>query len=338
MASTASNHVEDQNVPLLNATGVYHIYRGRAKRASVVALKGLNLRIEAGEFIGVVGPSGSGKSTLMSTLGGIMTPTAGHIHYEGCDITSLSQDELTVFRRRMVGFVFQEGNLLPQISAYNNVNQAMAFNGWSYESRKKRALELLETVGVLHRKNQLAFRLSGGERQRVAIARALSNKPKLIIADEPTGNVDYKNSIHLLELFKTLNKEIGMSFLIATHSNTVASYADRSMELRDGMFVGQHGEGIDLSELDTSRIVIMDEDNRMTIPKHVLQEMGETGKLWTVDRKDNQIVLTPFDALTQMKEPKPVVVTKDVSTKECPVCGVTNDGLAKICISCGAKF
>lgn len=337
MSKTTINLKENELIiPLMDAKSIYHIYRSRAKRASVVALKGLNLRINHGEFVAVVGPSGSGKSSLMNILGGIMHPTAGHVYYDGYDITASNPEELTTFRRRMIGFVFQEGNLLYNLSAYDNVNQAMAFNGWPYEARKKRALELLETVGVLHRKNQLAYRLSGGERQRVAIARALSNQPKLIIADEPTGNVDFKTSIHILELFKELNKELGTSFLIATHSNSVAGYASRSIELKDGIFLGQHGKDIDLSKLDMSRVVVMDSDYRITIPKNVMKQLNseEIGSLWTVAVKDgNNILITPFEQM--IAETK----TGDIEKiKECPVCGENNYHDVILCSNCGAKL
>jgi putative ABC transport system ATP-binding protein len=320
--------------PLLSARSLYMIYKGKAEHASVVALKSVSLELYPGEFVAIVGPSGSGKSTLLKILGGLMHPTAGSLFFEGNDITNTPEEELTIFRRKKIGFVFQEGNLLPDLSAYDNIDQSMAINGIAYSVRKKRVLELLDLMGVLHRKNQLASRLSGGEKQRVAIARAMANNPRLIIADEPTGNVDFKTSVRLLELFKQLNRDTGMTFLIATHSNHVAGYADRSIELRDGLLLGEHGKGIDLSQLDMSRMVIMDSDNRITLPDHIVEELGSSlGNLWAIDVENHsKLVMTP---LVRMDE-EPTEEIKEI--KECPVCGLSNPLENKLCSTCGAKF
>ena len=321
---------------LLKAQNLYHIYRGKQDQASVVALKGVSLELSQGEFVSVVGPSGSGKSTLLRVLGGLMRPTAGSVMFnEEYDITKTSEEDLTFFRRHEVGFVFQEGNLLPDLSAYDNIAQSMTLAEVSYEFRKKRTLELLDAMGVLGRKNQLATRLSGGERQRVAIARAMANNPRIIIADEPTGNVDFKTSVRLLELFKQLNKDTGMTFLFATHSNHVAGYANRSIELRDGLLLGQHGRDIDLSSLDLSRMVIMDSDNRITLPENILTQLKEVGSLWNINViESKKILLTPLEYLTEEKVP--ALESRDL--RECPVCGVMNPLEGKFCISCGAKF
>ncbi len=323
---------EKEYKQLLTARSLYMIYKGRAELASVVALKSVSLEINYGDFIAIVGPSGSGKSTFLKILGGLMRPTAGSLVFEGVDITKTPEEELTSLRREKIGYVFQEGNLLPDLSAFDNVNQSMALNGISYSYRKKRTLELLDLMGVLHRKNQLANRLSGGEKQRVAIARAMANNPRLIIADEPTGNVDFKTSVRLLELFKQLNMDTGMAFLIATHSSHVAGYADRSVELRDGLMLGEHAKGIDLSELDASRMVIMDADKRITLPANVLEQMEGVGSLWNIDvPQKNQILLTPLDLSEQ-------VSAEEKQVRDCPVCGVENPISNKICRSCGASF
>ncbi|MHA1967044.1 MAG: ABC transporter ATP-binding protein, partial [Candidatus Hodarchaeales archaeon] len=147
---------DDENKQLLTAKSLYLIYKGRAEHSSVVALKSVSLDIDRGDFITIVGPSGSGKSTLLKILGGLLRPTAGSVIFQGQDITTTPEEELTTFRREKIGFVFQEGNLLPDLTAYDNVNQSMALNGISYSYRKKRTLELLDLMGVLHRKNQLA--------------------------------------------------------------------------------------------------------------------------------------------------------------------------------------
>jgi ABC-type lipoprotein export system ATPase subunit len=321
---------------LLSAKSLYHIYKSRTEHASVVALKGVSLELASGEFVSIVGPSGSGKTTLLQILGGLMRPTAGSVLFRDQDISKTPEEDLTMFRRQEVGFVFQEGNLLPDLSAYDNVNQSMALNGLSYQFRKRRTIELLNLMGVGNRKNQLAFRLSGGERQRVAVARAMANNPKLILADEPTGNVDFKTSVRLLELFKQLNRDTGMTFLFATHSNHVAGYTDRSIELRDGLLLGQHGKDIDLSQLDTSRMVIMDSDQRITLPSNILSQMQNFGALWTIDVVESKkILLTPLEVLAEQKE---TLLDTEAVTKECPVCGALNPQTGIFCISCGAKF
>ncbi|MFW9930021.1 MAG: signal peptidase I [Candidatus Thorarchaeota archaeon] len=228
------------NNSFLDIKNIYMIYKSKAQQASVVALKGITLSLNKGDFVALVGPSGAGKSSLFKIVGGIMHPTAGSVYFEGTDLTTLSQAELTNFRKQNIGFVFQEGNLLSQLSAFDNINEAMAFNKYPYEYRKKRTLELLETVGVKHRKDQLAFRLSGGEKQRVAIARAMANKPKLIIADEPTGNVDFTTSTNLLELFSELNKEYGFKKFVVVVP---------SVAIREGV-VYINGQPLDESYLD----------------------------------------------------------------------------------------
>jgi len=333
LQSNELNSKVNERKQLLSAKSLYMIYKGRAELSSVVALKSVSLDINYGDFISLVGPSGSGKSTFLKILGGLMRPTAGSLKFEGNEITQTPEEELTDFRREKVGFVFQEGNLLPNLSAFDNVSQSMALNGIAYSYRKKRTLELLDLMGVLHRKNQIANRLSGGEKQRVAIARAMANNPRLIIADEPTGNVDFKTSVRLLELFKELNRDTGMAFLIATHSSHVAGYADRSVELRDGLLLGEHAKGIDLSKLDASRMVIMDADKRITIPDIILKQLESVGSLWNIDvAEKNQILLSPlveFDEFPSRGE---------AEFHDCPVCGVENPITNRLCRSCGASF
>ncbi|MFW9853747.1 MAG: ATP-binding cassette domain-containing protein [Candidatus Thorarchaeota archaeon] len=321
---------------MLRCKSIYHIYRGRAERASVVALKGVSFDIQEGEFVSIVGPSGSGKSSLLEIVGGLMRPTAGTVYFDGLDITHTPEEDLVNYRREKIGFVFQEGNLLPDLSAIDNIIQSLAVNGVEYGFRKKRAIELLDLMGVSHRKNQLATRLSGGERQRVAIARAMANQPRLIIADEPTGNVDFATSVRLLELFKELNRETGMAFMVATHSTFVAKYADRSLELRDGLLLGQHAEGVDLMKLDMSRMVVMDSDHRISLPENVVNQLNDFSSLWDVKVIDgSRILLSPLESLAE----KDIQVTVEpADQKECPVCGIFNPINALFCSSCGTKF
>ena len=330
---------ESNNESFLDVQRVYMIYKARSEQASIVALKGSSFSVDQGQILSLVGPSGSGKSSLFNIIGGILKPTAGSVIFEGKDITKLSEEALTNFRKKELGFVFQDGNLLPKISTFENVNEAMAFNDYPYEYRKKRTNELLKLVGVHNRKNQLALKLSGGEKQRVAIARALANSPKIILADEPTGNVDYSTGIQILELFKYLNNEQGMTFLLATHSNTVSKYAERILEIRDGMIIGQHGKGVDITKLDMSRMVMVDFDYRVSIPENIIESLGiEQGSLWVANTKDNEIVFSSIESQTKRITESRWVKLLDTQTLECLVCGSENPFASKFCSSCGAKF
>ena len=226
---------------ILNASALYHVYESKAEDGNVVALRGIHIDIKEGEAIAVVGPSGSGKSTLMKCLGGLMKPSSGSVVMAGKNMTRLSGKELVHLRQKTVSFIFQEGNLLPDMNARDNVAQPLRHQGVSSRKALKLADEMLDKLGILHRAKALPMKLSGGEQQRVAIARALITNPRLILADEPTGALDPITSREVLALFKKLHKKDGVSFLIVTHSKEVASFADRSLELRDGRFVAEHG-------------------------------------------------------------------------------------------------
>ncbi|MCH8908132.1 MAG: ATP-binding cassette domain-containing protein [Candidatus Heimdallarchaeota archaeon] len=312
---------------LMYARGIFSIYKGKGGSANVVALKGINLDIERGEFIAIVGPSGSGKSTLMRCLGGLQHPSAGAVFIDGQDITKLDEDNLVPFRREKIGFIFQEGNLLESISGYQNVVRTLRYSGNSYSFSRKRANEVLASLGMTSRMHSLPRRLSGGERQRVSIARALANGPSLIIADEPTGNLDYENTDNVMGLFRDLHSDINTSFLMVTHSQHVATYADRSVELRDGRFTSQHTE-IDVDDLIASREVIIGDDGTLTLPPEMLALLSQYGKLWS------------FSANFDDDHPKIVAVPASSSAEigKCPVCGdpVTPD--MALCKNCGAQL
>lgn len=197
-------------------------------------LHGICLRIEPGEFVAVMGPSGSGKSTLMNILGCLDVPTSGEYQLAGADVAGMSGDALAAIRNRDIGFVFQGFNLLPRASLGDNVALPMIYAGRPAEERKARATELLDRVGIGARYDAMPSQISGGQQQRVAIARAMVNRPALILADEPTGNLDTHTSHDIMELFKQLNREQGLTLIVVTHENDVARYADRLLHLRDG--------------------------------------------------------------------------------------------------------
>ncbi|MBU2461806.1 ABC transporter ATP-binding protein [bacterium] len=202
----------------------------------VRAIDGVNLEIEKGEFLTVMGPSGSGKSTLMNIIGCLDRPTSGEYCLEGRAIKNLSSNEQACVRLEKIGFIFQTFNLLPRLSALENVGLPLLYAGVNKNQRKSRALCLLESVGLADRLNHKPSELSGGERQRVAIARCLVNNPAIILADEPTGNIDSKASQHIMELLKLLNKK-GVTILLVTHNQELARYSTRMITSKDGRMV-----------------------------------------------------------------------------------------------------
>jgi len=198
------------------------------------ALRGVSLKVTRGEFIAVVGPSGSGKSTLLHLVGGLDRPTSGKVLIGGNDINKLSDDKLAELRNEKIGFVFQFYNLIPYLPVIKNVELPLIVKGVSSQERKERVLKLLEEVGLKDKAFTRPTRISGGEQQRVAIARALINNPEILLADEPTGNLDSKNSMMIAELFRKLNDK-GRTIVMVTHNLEVASYAKRILYIRDGL-------------------------------------------------------------------------------------------------------
>lgn len=205
-------------------------------RVPVEALRGVNLKVEEGEFLSILGPSGSGKSTLLNLIGALDKPTDGKLLIENFDISTLNDGQLVDLRRR-IGFVFQFFNLIPRFTARQNVELPMAIAGLSHEERRRRAEELLETVGLKERVNHKPKELSGGEQQRVAIARALANNPRFLLMDEPTGNIDSKNAYEIMQLIKRLNREKSVTIIMVTHDRRLAAEANRTVHMLDGLIV-----------------------------------------------------------------------------------------------------
>ena len=217
---------------MILARGISKIYNiGPVK---IKAVDDLDVAIEAGEFLSIVGPSGSGKTTLLHLIGLLDTPTSGSISIDGMEAGNLSARELTRLRREKIGFVFQEFNLLPVLNARENVELPLRYLKVPAQERHRRALEALEMVGLSERSNNRPRQLSGGEQQRVAIARALVTDPVLVLADEPTGELDTYNTCKVIELMRDLNRETGQTFAIVTHDPMVADYTRRIVTLRDG--------------------------------------------------------------------------------------------------------
>lgn len=205
-------------------------------KLSVPVLHGIDLQVNKGEFVSIMGPSGSGKSTFMNILGCLDRPTTGSYRLNGDEVATLSDDELAFVRNKQIGFVFQSFNLLTKLTALENVALPMIYAGMDKKSRNERAAALLSSVGLGDRMDHLPSELSGGQRQRVAIARALANNPAIIMADEPTGNLDSKSTIDVMNIFRGLHDE-GRTIILVTHEPDIATYASRNVVLRDGLIV-----------------------------------------------------------------------------------------------------
>ncbi len=219
---------------ILNVEGVVKTYF--LDHIEVPALRRVDLTIKSGEFVSIMGPSGSGKSTLMNLIGCLDRPTEGKVKVDGEDVSKLSDDGLAEIRREKIGFIFQQFNLIPRLTARENVELPMWFAGMNKEERIRRALDLLDRVGIANRANHKPSELSGGESQRVAIARALANDPDIILADEPTGNLDTHSGEEILKLLEGLNKK-GKTLIMVTHDPEFGGRAKRSIQIKDGSIV-----------------------------------------------------------------------------------------------------
>lgn len=216
-------------------TDVTRIYK--VGQVETRALNGINLTIESGEFTSLVGPSGSGKTTLLQLIGCLDQPTSGSVVINGKETTGLNRNQRADLRKGTIGFVFQFFALIPTLTAYENVEMPLLLNGKSAAERHKRVMELLEAVGMADRANNRPDQLSGGQQQRVSVARALAANPKLILADEPTANLDTENGEQVMEIMKKLNRETGTTFVFATHDPRVIKYANRVVTLQDGLIL-----------------------------------------------------------------------------------------------------
>jgi putative ABC transport system ATP-binding protein len=228
-------------MPLMSMKGVTKDYK--LGKTLVRALRGLDIEIDKGEVVAIMGPSGSGKSTLMHMLGALDVPTDGVAMIDGSDLKDLKESQLVTFRGQKVGFVFQTFNLVQTLSALQNVELPMIFQGISKSERHRKAKDLLEKVGLADRIRHRPNELSGGERQRVAVARALANDPEIILADEPTGNLDTESGQSILDLLKLLSTRDGKTVIIVTHDPEAAEIADRIVRLRDGCIDTRNSKG-----------------------------------------------------------------------------------------------
>lgn len=217
---------------------VWKIYQ--LGKVELPALKNINLEIDLGAFVSIMGPSGSGKSTLLNMIGALDTPSKGKVFLKNKDISLLSEDQLSQLRGKTIGFVFQEFNVLPNLTALENVILPMVFQGVSQKKREEKAKELLNSLGLANRISHRANELSGGERQRVAIARAFANDPEMVIADEPTGNLDSASGKKIMEILTDFHEKQGKTVVVVTHDPNIADYSEKIINIRDGEIIVNH--------------------------------------------------------------------------------------------------
>lgn len=225
---------------IVKTENLHKVYK-TGKGIETHALRGVNIEIEKGEFVAIEGPSGSGKTTLLNLIGGLDYPTQGKILVMDKEISSMNQNELSEFRLKNLGFIFQEYNLIQVLSALENVEFPLILQGVSEKEAREKAMEMLEAVGLKDKANKMPTELSGGEQQRVAVARALVSDPKLVLADEPTANLDSKNALNLIDLMRKLNEEKQVTFIFSSHDKKVIDAARRVIRLRDGMVEEDNG-------------------------------------------------------------------------------------------------
>lgn len=291
------------NPPIIECENLVKIYKTR--ETEVLALQGLELTVQQGELMAIIGNSGSGKSTFLNMIGGLDRPSAGRLIVDGKDLFKLSDRDLVRYKRSTVGFVWQNNarNLLPYLTALENVQTPMLFERGG--RRRQRAGELLELVGMAHRKNSRLDQLSGGEQQRVAIALALANKPKLLLADEPTGAVDAKTAAYILDVFRRLNEELGLTIVIVTHDPNLARKVNRVVAIRDGKTSAERiAKGDYAARLDEisgfvqethDEYALLDRAGRLQLPREMLDALRLSGNRVRVEMENGRIVLTAPD-------------------------------------------
>ena len=217
-----------------------HVSKSFGGKKSVLALEDINLEVARGEMVSIIGPSGSGKSTLLNLIGGLDQPTSGEIHIDGQSVAGMTDDELTRLRRDKIGFIFQFFNLMPSLTCMENVSLPLHLRGWPKRKIEERARELLDLVGLSHRLDHQPDELSGGERQRVAIARSLAASPPILLADEPTGNLDSHSGAEIMDLIRSLHQKLNATILIVTHDSGIARSCARTIALCDARTVGDY--------------------------------------------------------------------------------------------------
>lgn len=300
---------EQEREIIIECDNLVKIYK--TEEIEVMALQGLDFQVRYGELTAIIGNSGSGKSTLLNMLGGLDTPTAGRLYVDGLDLFHLTEKELVAYKRDTVGFVWQNNarNLLSYLPAWQNVQMPMLFG--TLKEKKKRAMELLDLVGMAHKADSRLSQLSGGEQQRIAIAIALANNPKLLLADEPTGSVDPVTAAYIFDAFRRLNRELGLTIVIVTHDMSVASKVTRVVQIRDGKistervmrqnYLEQLNNTTGFETLGAATIMdgtsheeyaVLDRNDRVQLPLELIREAGLNGRRVKMSVENGKIVIS----------------------------------------------
>jgi ABC-type lipoprotein export system ATPase subunit len=320
-----SSDSPDIKMPILNIEEVYKIYQ--SEKTETAALRGVSMSIYPGEKVALIGPSGAGKTTLVNIAAGLLPPTSGKIFWSGIsrDISRLSQEQIVRERRRFAGLVFQETKLISHLNVLQNVKLGGHLAGISSDEIDDRAKMLIDLVGLTDRVKHRPGMLSGGERQRVALAASLITNPKLIIADEVTASLDPLTGEKILDVLEDINRELNVALLVATHSQQVASRAERIIEIKDGVILAIHGKSIRLRDLAETRRLAVDNQNRISIPEDMIALLGNP-QSFRAQIVGQQIHLSiPEDEVYEVEK----VLT-------CSVCGALAEEGSRVCKNCGS--
>ena len=306
---------------------LYKIFK--VAEIEVMALQGLDLTVNRGELVGVVGASGSGKTTLMNVLGGLTRPSAGQVIVDGDNLLKLSRRDLTAYRQVDVGFVWQQGsrNLIPYLSARDNIKLPMTLAGRAGRQADQRARDLMDLVDLSHRYDHQPIQLSGGEQQRVAIAVALANEPKLLLADEPTGELDSTTSDQVYALFRRLNQELGLTVCIVSHDPTIAQHVGRVVAIRDGKLASETvrrrpgtmpiaspdaaGTAAESWEDHFEELIVLDSAGRLQIPKGYREQLGIENRV-EMELRDDGIVIRPARNLQETSSQGEIHIEREI--------------------------
>ena len=335
MATNSSSSQEqssfnDNSLPLLVAEDIIKIYK--TGKIETQALRGVSFKVHSNEKLFIIGPSGSGKTTLVNIVAGMGKPTSGKVFWKDLskDITRSSLEEIVRARRSFAGVIFQDSKLLPHLTVKENIELAGYYARIPKNIVKQRSEFLLKFMDIWDKRNKKENTLSGGEKKRAAIATTLITNPRILIGDEPTGDLDVVTAESILNLFDKISAELGIAVCIVTHSQQVAARADRVLEMRDGIVIGQHGGKIQLRKLEESRLLELDRQNRLVIPQAILKNL-DNPKHFAISSKEGKILLDPiYD--------ENALIKNEVSVITCAMCGkmVPND--AKFCSHCNAAI
>lgn len=314
--------------PIITCESLVKIYK--IQDVEVLALQGLDLTVQRGELMGIVGASGSGKSTLMNVLGGLVRPSAGKVLVDGHDLLKLSDVAINKYRREEVGFVWQQGsrNLIPYLNARENVEMPMMLAGVNGRRTRQQAEELLDMVGLSHRRTHYLRQMSGGEQQRVAIAVALANNPSILLADEPTGELDTATALTIYEAFQTLNQELGITILIVSHDPTIAKHVQRVMAIRDGKAASEtvrrrkKQSATEIAQVEEhleeehfEELTVLDSAGRLQLPKSYREALQIDTRV-RMEMVDDTIIIRPVPPDEQHQLPPEILAQAEAAEEK----------------------